>query len=347
MSIGAEIIELSRRIEQLELRRSRLVADFEASHECEQHGCPNTIAFLKSHCNLSASAAMEVRNVALRLPELPAVEAAARQGQIGFQQAAVIAESADRVGVESLFERQQELVERAQSSDPSALRHEVRRVELQVDAERARQESEWAYRSRRLQLKTLADGRVRLDGVLDPEGGAVVNTALNAALGPRAKEETRTEAQRRADAFVSVASRSLEGRRFGETGGQRPHVNITVELETLVGLRDEPARLNGKTPIVLDTVQRYLCDASVSMTALLEGQVVQAGKERRTFSGPLRRALSGRQPHCQHEGGCDRPVDWCEGHHLLAWVLGGQTSAANAQMLCRFHHRLAHSPPAA
>jgi hypothetical protein len=124
-------------------------------------------------------------------------------------------------------------------------------------------------------------------------------------------------------------------------------VNITVELETLVGLRDNPAMLNGNAPIVLDTVERYLCDASVSMTALLGGEVVMAREQHRSFSGPLRRALMARVSHCEHESGCDRPVEWCEGHHLLAWLLGGRTTAANGQLLCTFHHRLAHAPPAA
>jgi uncharacterized protein DUF222 len=339
---GAQIIELSARIDELALQRARLVSRFDAARGYESHGSPNTVAFLKSRCNLSVSAAMEVVTVARRLGELPAVEAAVERGQIGFQQAAVIAESADL-----LTERQDEIVAKAEDLDPSRLRLEVKKVAMQVDAERIRREAEWSYRSRRLQVTTMGDGRVRLDGLLDAEGGALVKTALGAALGPRSKDETRTEAQRKADALVDVAGRALEGRQFGETGCQRPHLNITVELETLIGLRDEPASLNGNAPLVLDTVERYLCDAGVSMTALLDGEVVMAGKERRTFSPALRRALMATQPHCQHEGGCDRPVEWCEGHHLLSWLLGGKTTADNGQLLCKFHHRLAHAPPAA
>ena len=356
MSEGAQIIELSARIDELSLQRARSVSRFDSERGYESYGLPNTVAFLKSRCNLSVSAALELMNVARRLHELPAVEAATVQGQIGFQQAAVIAESAERIGAEALLDRQEELIEKAASTDPSSLRQEVKRLEMQMDAQRAREQAEWAHRSRRLELRKLADGRVRLDGILDPEGGAIVKTALGAAMGIRARDESRTEPQRAADAFVDVAGRALEGRQFGQTGGQKPLVSITVDLETLVGLRDEPASLNGNAPVVLDTVQRYLCDASVSMTALLDGHVVVASKERRTFSPALRRALITQQPHCQHAGGCDRPVEWAAspqagtpspGHHVLSWLLGGKTTTSNGRLLCRFHHRLAHAPPAA
>src|SRR5919201_1663464 len=338
---GARIVEISRQIDALALERARLVAGFDADRGYAHDGCVSTVAWLKNHCRLSAAAALEVMSVARRLPELPAVDEALEQGEIGFQHAAVIAESAEKLGSESLLDHQEELVRRAETTDPSALRKDVREVEHRVDKERMLREAEWAHRSRYLHLNRLAEGRVRLDGLLDSAGGAVLKTALEAALGPRSNNETRTEGQRRADGLVDVARWALEGRRLGEMGGQRPHLNITVELETLFGLRDNPGSIDGVGPVVLETVERHLCDASVSMTALLNGEVVMAGKERRTFSGPLRRALSARHRTCQFPG-CDRPVAWCEGHHLLGWLLGGKTSLDNGLLVCGAHHRLLH-----
>jgi hypothetical protein len=144
-----------------------------------------------------------------------------------------------------------------------------------------------------------------------------------------------------ADGLVDVARRCLEGRKFGETGCQRPHLNITVEVETLLGLRDNPGSVDGIGPVVLETIERHLCDASVSITALLNGEVVMAGKEQRSFSPALRRALATRQRTCQFPG-CDRPVSWCEGHHLWRWLFGGKSTADNGLLVCGFHHRLLH-----
>jgi hypothetical protein len=322
---ATQIEQISREIDALALKRARLVAGFDARRGYELDGCANTVAWLKTRCRLSASAAMEVVSVARRLPELPEVETALEQGAISFQHTAVITASADKLGSESLLEHQQELVTSAQTTDPSALRQDVRRVEHRVDRERMLREAEWAHHSRYLHLHALRDGRVRLDGVLDPEGGAVLRTAIGSALGPRQLDEPRREGQRRADALVDVARRCLEGRKLGETGCQRPHLNVTVELETLLGLRDNPGSVDGIGPVVLETIERHLCDGSVSITALLNGEVVMTGREQRTFSPAVRRALATRQRTCQFPG-CDRPVTWCEGHHLWRWLFGGKST---------------------
>jgi hypothetical protein len=338
---AGEINELSRQIDALALRRARLVARFDADRGYELDGSVNTVAWLKTHCGLTTHGAMEVMHVARRLPELPRVDEALEHGQISFQHAAVIAESADKLGSESLLQHQDQLVQRAEATDPSALREDVRRVEHQVDREHMLREAEWAHQSRYLHLNKQRDGRVRLEGLLDAEGGAVVKTAIDAVLGPRSNTDLRTEGQRRADGLVDVAKRCLEGRKVGETGGQRPHLNITVELETLLALRDNPGSIDGVGPMVLETIERHLCDASVSVTALLNGEVVMAGKERRSFSPALRRALSVRKRTCQFPG-CDRPVSWCEGHHLWRWLFGGKTTLDNGCLVCGGHHRLLH-----
>src|SRR5205807_232093 len=116
-------------IDALSLERARLITEFDRERGYELDGAANTVSWLKSFCRLSVGAAMELMSVARHLHQLPAVESAAEQGQIGFQQAAVIADSAERVGSESLLERQQELVAKAEANDPSALRQEVKRVE--------------------------------------------------------------------------------------------------------------------------------------------------------------------------------------------------------------------------
>ena len=40
--------------------------------------------------------------------------------------------------------------------------------------------------------------------------------------------------------------------------------------------------------------------------------------------------------------GCTAPHHWCEVHHLLAWMLGGETSVANSGLLCERHHTQVH-----
>jgi hypothetical protein len=226
-----------------------------------------------------------------------------------------------------LFSRQAELVQTAEQVDPSAFRVEMRRVEQQVDAERVAREAEAAYQSRRLKVSDLRDGRVKVEGILDREGGAVVKKALEAALGPRSRHEKRSELQRRADGLVDVARRALEGRRFGQTGSRRPHLNVAVDLDK------GEAEICGLGPIPKETLERLLCDAAVS---------INGSPEVRTFSPPLKRSLALKKSHCSFPLHCGRPADWCDGHHLEWWVNGGKTVPGNGALLCAFHHRLVH-----
>jgi len=50
------------------------------------------------------------------------------------------------------------------------------------------------------------------------------------------------------------------------------------------------------------------------------------------------------RPCCRagHANVTNEPLDWTEGHHLTGWAEGGETTLANASLLCRFHHRTVH-----
>ena len=91
-----------------------------------------------------------------------------------------------------------------------------------------------------------------------------------------------------------------------------------------------------------NTVRRMACDAAV-LPAVLNGggQVLDVGRTRRLFTGPLRRALAIRDRGCAFPG-CDRPVRWTDGHHIISWLNGGTTDVDNGVLVCRVHHGLVH-----
>jgi hypothetical protein len=86
--------------------------------------------------------------------------------------------------------------------------------------------------------------------------------------------------------------------------------------------------LDDGTVVSATTARRLACDAAV-LPAVLggAGQVLDVGRSRRLFTGPLRRALVLRDRGCAFPG-CDRPPSWCEAHHLRHWAHGGPTSLA-------------------
>src|SRR5260370_37760060 len=109
------------------------------------------------------------------------------------------------------------------------------------------------------------DGVYRIDGWLDAEGGAVLNTALNSVMGPRLADDDRSAIERRADAAVEMARRQLDSGQLPEGGGQKPHLAVSVDMATL---SKEPgsmaAGLERSQPLPAATAPRLGCDAAIT-----------------------------------------------------------------------------------
>jgi hypothetical protein len=75
-------------------------------------------------------------------------------------------------------------------------------------------------------------------------------------------------------------------------------------------------------------VRRLACDAGI-IPAICDdnGIPLDIGRERRLFTGAIRRALVLRDKGCALPG-CDRPPKWTDGHHLKHWSDGGTTCLA-------------------
>ena len=91
-------------------------------------------------------------------------------------------------------------------------------------------------------------------------------------------------------------------------------------------------------------VQGWLRAAMDRLPPILGGapsQPLNVGRTSRVITPAQRSALAVRDGGCVFPD-CDRPLAWCEGHHLLHWLDGGPTDLANLALLCRAHHRAVH-----
>ncbi|HEY6708915.1 MAG TPA: DUF222 domain-containing protein [Actinomycetota bacterium] len=70
-------------------------------------------------------------------------------------------------------------------------------------------------------------------------------------------------------------------------------------------------------------------------------QPLEVGRATRVVQPAQRMALAVRDRGCVFPG-CDRPLSWCDAHHLWHWVHGGPTDLDNLALLCRAHHRAVH-----
>lgn len=171
-----------------------------------------------------------------------------------------------------------------------------------------------------------------MSGVIDPVGGAVVRTALEALAKPSGMHDDRNREVRLADSLVELAS-----------GSKPANVQVTATVETLMGLAGASAgEMEFAVPLSSATVRRLACDSTVVRVLVNEKSVaIDVGRSKRIIDGALRKALKMRDGWCRWPG-CERPASWCDGHHVVHWADGGPTDLENLVLLCRRHHRLVH-----
>jgi hypothetical protein len=315
------------------------VRRFDKSGDYAADGALSVIAWLKWKCKLSGAAAAERVGIARQLDQLPKTEAAFARGDLGYEHVALIARTADHVGAAAVRKEEASLLQEAQTRDPGQFVSVAKSFEHRIDAEGALAETNRAHTRRYLHLSEPQDGMVRIDGLLDAEGGASVRTALAAFMKP-IKDDERTHGQRQHDALIELCRQRAGSRRDG--AGPRPQLIIRASLDTLAGIPGAPAGdLEGGGTMPAATVQRFACDTAISHITgrgELEHELNHAS---RTIPASTRRALEARDRHCVFPG-CDRPLSWCDGHHLVWWIKGGPTELPNLALLCRHHHRMVH-----
>src|ERR1700737_4012481 len=343
-SEGAELGELlvlirEAGIDPLEAAFATGVRRFDKSGEYAADGALNVTAWLKWKCKLSGGAAAERVEIGKQLERLPKTGEAFAHGQLGYQHVALLARTAENLGAAAVRGEEGNLLKCAQSMDPGQFMTVVKSFEHRVDAAAALAETNRAYQRRYLHIGEPVAGVVRIDVLLDAEGGAPLRVALAALMKP-IKDDHRSHGQRSADALVELCRRKAGSR--SDSSGPRPQLIIRASVDTLAGIPGASAgELDGGGTVPAETVQRYACDSAiVRMTGRteLEHELNHAS---RTLPASTRRGLEARDRRCVWPG-CGRPSDWCDGHHLVWWTRGGETALPNLALLCRPHHRLVH-----
>ena len=181
-------------------------------------------------------------------------------------------------------------------------------------------------------MRERRDGRLGLEGWLGPEHGSLVR-ALIEQLATRRPDshgvsETRTVAQRHADALIELCQRAHATDELPTTGGEPPHVSVIIDWDALrTGLG--AATLDYGQLVSATGARRMACDCKLIPVVLGgDGEVLDVGRAQRTVPIGIRRALVARDGGCAFPG-CDRPLGLCEAHHARHWIDGGETSVQN------------------
>jgi hypothetical protein len=231
-------------------------------------------------------------------------------------------------------------VDRNEEAAEERARHERRTLDVWID-----EDGSWVVRGR-----------------LDPEAGALLARALDAAaeaLDGKKKEPAVTASQKRADAIGLLAETALQSGFEPDSPVHRTdrfQVVVHVDAEALRSESDEGQSVLEGVRVPAETSRRLACDARVEVTNAADAGAdsgsdaapvcrtrtippAPATRRTRTIPAAIRRALEHRDRGCRFPG-CG--LRFCDAHHVVHWADGGATALDNLLLLCRRHHRKVH-----
>ncbi|MEZ4416009.1 MAG: DUF222 domain-containing protein [Gemmatimonadota bacterium] len=372
--LSDEIASLAAQISSATHRQLVLIAEFDQRRGWELSGYITCAHWLAWRTGIDLGVAREKVRAARALAGLPQISAAMYQGDLSFSKVRALTRVADA-------DNETELLEIALTSTAHQLERVVRgwkRHDRLDEQERER----LRHQSRSLSVFPDEDGMMVVKGRLDPEVGALLMRALEAASdalfwkGPGLEgSETPTPEQRRADAVGLLAERALAAGLDQEGGGpeapvsgtraERYQVVLHVEANTLTeNVEPGMSELEDGTRVAADredvsaetsellsapkecarTSRRIACDASVvQITKSSTGNSAGQVLDVGRKTRTIPPAI--RRALEARDRGCRFPGcgrRFTDAHHVQHWADGGGTSVGNLILTCPQHHRLLH-----
>ncbi|MGH2527054.1 MAG: DUF222 domain-containing protein [Actinomycetota bacterium] len=258
--------------------RARRLAELERRQVWSRDGHLSLASWLASrHGVAPASAAGHVR-LSRALDAMPIVAEALASGEVSSSAVTLLAHARE-MAPEPFARAEATLVDAARTLPVTTLRDMVARWRERANAERAAEDEEARHERRAVSTVVTLEGMVESTVKLAPSDGQVYITAIRAAEDAEVRSlkgpDPRTPAQRRADALVQVCRHYLDAQDRPVAAGERPHVIVTIDVETLGRSESAPstarsagARLGGRLPnvgaISAEDALMWACDAQVT-----------------------------------------------------------------------------------
>ena len=281
-------------------------------------------------------------NRARTVAEMSEVATAVASGRIGAPQVDAIARAA-----KSLDEEHRHLLNSRTTVDAAAslpadvfarfIRREAKRIKDSTglgDTTTRQQRSSWKH------WFDEQTGMGHIHGEFDPERyeavvGAVEAEVTRLANAGGVKKNKNLSAQAAFNLMTGVSERS---------GSGRPHISLVVDWKTFAeGPHDSSiTETRSGHSIATESVSRLACDAVLQRIELdTNGIPVNVGRKYRTASDAQWQSVAAIYTSCAWHG-CDRPLSWCQLHHIHEWEHGGPTDLCNLVPLCSTHHHAVH-----
>ncbi|GAA1598540.1 hypothetical protein GCM10009804_63860 [Kribbella hippodromi] len=318
--------------------------------------------------------------VAAALPD-PASENTTSEGDVLLHpaQAEAIVSALDKlpatVPVEDLAVAEREMVELARTHGPLDLRKAGVQIRNLLDTDGPEPAEQKAYDRETLTLKP-ADNGVSFNGYLANENAELLRTLIHTHAKPHKTTDgaldPRPRSKRHADALTTIlnltpqpatpqsaTARATAGPPAPSTATPstahtdsaanssirgplpRPHITVTIDFNDLkAATASATGRLIYGDALSAATIRRLACDAQILPIVLgSDSQPLDVGSTVRLATGPIRKALVARDKGCVC---CAAPPIYCDAHHIISWIDGGETKLTNLALLCKRCHRDLH-----
>lgn len=173
--------------------------------------------------------------------------------------------------------------------------------------------------------------------VLHDLAGRELEQALATARTWEGPGDARSMATRNADALFDVCAFFNANHDRAGTARHRPHLEVSMYAD----VADSSVDADGR-PVASHVADTLSCDCVVHRIVRDDGGLpLSYGRAQYTVPRHLFRAVAARDGGCRFPG-CDRPVRWCDAHHIQHWQHGGGTDLDNPVLLCSRHHHVVH-----
>lgn len=320
---------------------------------------------------VAAALRMSVGNAQVRIDvartlanSLPHTCEALKYGEISPDHARFIAQDLDsaiRAGFskEAIEDIELAVISFAESHTPRQVSNRVRYLIAQHDPEVFAEKVSEELNHRRVEFFEAQNGMMEIHIFVNSLEGQAFKLAVEAAVrrgrsrhskpsevlpveGASPLDIERSIDQRRADAVVEMATHflaSLDG--DYEPQGIKTSVNVTIDLDSLLGLKNNPAKLDDGSVIPPFLVREMSNDSQWRrfVTEPLTGELLDLGRETYIPNQALRNYIIARDTVCRFPG-CRQPARIGDIDHVKSWDTGGETKPSNLVTLCRRHHVL-------
>ena len=331
--LGDEITELCGYIYAATHHLLELIREFDEMRYWEDLGFQSCAHWLNFKCGFGMNSARERLRVAHALGGLPKISEKFSEGAISYSKVRAITRVANEANEEYLL-----------MIATHGTAHHVERLVAQYRRAKKLEDAEFAmnlHERREVTYYYDHDGCLVMKARIPADQGELIVKALEMVIDEQdLSEEPEPIAARRADALCEVAETYMNNSENSGSTADRYQLVVHVSADQVPSGQTHRHLDNGPH-VTAVTSKRIACDCSKTMITEDEnGEPLNIGRRSRSIPPPMRRALKARDGGCRFPGCTNHK--FVDGHHIIHWADGGETSLDNLVLLCRHHHRLVH-----